>query len=89
MAGFSGIAATTWEEDASTMSGKSNAGAPSAVMSLKSGKIVLTARSIAGQSKDRRYSIGPTIRAGSKFAHAWPNGARAWSEAVSLRGQPA
>jgi hypothetical protein len=46
-------------------------------------------RSIAAQSKDRRCSIGLTIRAGSKFAHAWPNGARAWSEAVSRRGQPA
>ena len=83
MAGFSGIAATTWEGDASTMSGKSNAGAPSAVMSLKSGKIVPPARSIAAQSKDRRCSIGPTIRAGSKFGRAWPNGATIDSLIVS------
>jgi hypothetical protein len=48
VAGFSGIVVTTWEEDALMMSGKSNAGAPSAVMLPKSEKTVRPARSIAG-----------------------------------------
>ena len=66
MAGFSGTAATTSDEDAWMMSGKSNAGAPSVAMSLKSEEIARPARWTAGQSKDRLCYIGLTIRAGSE-----------------------
>jgi len=48
------------------MSGKSNAGAPSVAMSLKSEEIARPARWTAGQSKDRLCYIGLTIRAGSE-----------------------
>ena len=67
MVGFSGIVVATWDEDAWMMSGKSNAGALSAVMSPKSEKTARPAHSTAGQNKDRLCFIGLTIRAGSEL----------------------
>lgn len=66
-AGFSGTVVTTWEEDASTMSDKSGAGAPLTDMSRKSKRIVPPAPGIAAQDNGRRCFTGLMIHESFEF----------------------
>jgi len=69
VAGFSGIAVTTWAAGVLTTSGKSNVGARCVATSRKSERTARRARSIAGDGKDRRCCTGPTTRERSDAQH--------------------
>ena len=60
-AGSSGIAATTWDEDPPTTSGKSSDGGPWSGMLLRYSAIAQAATSVAIENNGKLCFTGPTI----------------------------